>query len=429
MNIEIYKKNGFIFLKTFLLVLFIITTIIIAVYPVPNQSVTVRVDFDSQIIDTTFSTEEIASGDVFEINLEGMSSEDISEIRFYRFFHSVCLDKIKGVDLHFYSVLDNGCLIFNEYFNEKLEDISKSVLSERLFCVEIVLAIIMVLMIVINAIEEKVKVENHDNHGPIYEIRRFVSDIKKYGQYMVYAARADLNAEVANSYLNRLWWLLEPLFNMLVYVIVFGRVMGSSVENYATFVFSSLLMWNYFSKTISYSVKCVRNNRDIVTKIYVPKHVLLLTDMILNLFKLLFSAIILVVMLVVFHVPIGVHIWIIIPAYMLMFLLGFGGGMIFLHYGVYIDDLGYAVGILLQMLMFLSGIFYDTLASLSSPLNIMMLCINPVAMFIDTMRNGLLYNTISNVPLLVVWIILALEICYIGVHIVYKNENGYVKVV
>ena len=151
--------------------------------------------------------------------------------------------------------------------------------------------------------------------------------------------------------------------------------------------------------------------------------------MILNFFKLLFSAIILVVMLVVFRVQLGVCIWTLIPSYLLMFLLAFGGGMIFLHYGVYIDDLGYAVGILLQILMFLSGIFYDTLTSLSTPLNVMMLSVNPVAMFIDTMRNGLLYNTVANVPLWTIWIVLSLQLCYIGIHIVYKNENGYVKVV
>ena len=59
----------------------------------------------------------------------------------------------------------------------------------------------------------------------------------------------------------------------------------------------------------------------------------------------------------------------------------------------------------------------------------MMLCVNPVAMFIDTMRNALLNNLITNVPLIAIWLILSVLISYIGIHIVYKNENGYVKVV
>ena len=241
--------------------------------------------------------------------------------------------------------------------------------------------------------------------------------------------KADLKAEVANSYLNRLWWLLEPLFNMLVYVIVFGKMMGNSVENYATFVFAGLLMWNFFSKTINYSVKCVRNNRDIVTKVYVPKHVLLISNMMLNFYKLLFSLIVLVPMLFIFKVKIGIFIFWIIPAYTLMLLISFGIGMILLHYGVYIDDLGYAVGILLQMLMFLSGVFYDAVTGLSTPLNVMMLILNPISMFIDAMRNALLYNTVADVPLIIIWHIMAALISYIGIHMVYKNENSYVKVV
>ena len=71
-----------------------------------------------------------------------------------------------------------------------------------------------------SAVIEKRTENNWDNHGPIFEVKKFFSDIKKYGQYMVYAAKTDLKAEVANSYLNRLWWLLEPFFSMLVYVIV-----------------------------------------------------------------------------------------------------------------------------------------------------------------------------------------------------------------
>lgn len=270
---------------------------------------------------------------------------------------------------------------------------------------------------------------NRDNHGFVFEISRFFMDMKKYQKFMVYAAKTDLKAEVANSYLNRLWWLLEPFFSMMVYVIVFGKIMGSSVENYATFVFSALLMWNLFSKTINYSVKLVRNNRDIVTKVYVPKFVLLFSNMILNLYKLVFSAIVLLVMMIFFKVHIGVHIFWVIPSYVVMILFSFGAGMVLLHFGVYIDDLGYAVGILLNMMMFLSGTFYDIMSGLASPLNALMLCLNPVALCTDTMRNSLLYNEVENLPILIVWGLASLILCWIGVHIVYKNENSYVKIV
>ena len=188
-------------------------------------------------------------------------------------------------------------------------------------------------------------------------------------------------------------------------------------------------MWSFFNKTINYSVKLVRNNRDILSKVYVPKFVILISNMFLNLFKLLFSMIILVAMLVIFRVDIGLNIFWIIPAYLGLILLAFGAGMIFLHFGVYVDDLAYAVGILLNMLMYLSGVFYEVMTTLPEPLNTLMMCLNPVAMFLDTMRNALLYNTVANLPFLVIWIVISIIFSCVGIHIVYKNENGYVKVV
>lgn len=260
-------------------------------------------------------------------------------------------------------------------------------------------------------------------------LRKFCQDIYKYGYYMTYSAKADLKAEVANSYLNWFWWILEPFCNMLVYVIVFSNIMGTSIAYYPVFTFSSLLMWNFFNKTINYSVKAVRNNRDIVSRVYVPKFVLLMSNMILNFFKLLFSLVVLICLLLVFRVPVTVQMLWVFVCYAELILVSFGIGMIFMHFGVFIDDLSYAVGIALNMMMFLSGVFYDLPTSIAAPLNQLLLWFNPVALLIDTMRDALLYGQISNLPAFLAWLVLSVGLCGLGVCIVYKNENGYVKVV
>ncbi len=258
---------------------------------------------------------------------------------------------------------------------------------------------------------------------------RFIQDVKQYSYYIIYSAKIDLKAEVANSYLNWFWWILEPFCNMLVYVIVFGQVLGSSIENYAVFIFSGLLMWNFFNKTILNSVKTIRSNRDIVTKVYIPKFVLILSNMFLNLFKLLFSLIVLFGLMVFFHVKVDWHLVFVPIAYIIMFVYAFGCSMILMHFGVFIDDLAYAVSILMQMLMFLSGIFYQLETGLPEPLNKIMLYCNPAAMLIDTVRNGLLYQTGPNIVLLIIWFFLSCLLCVVGIHVVYRNENSYVKVV
>lgn len=441
------KKKMFSLVRLAIIILGAAGVILIALYPFDNRNIKLTFIAQEERQTILLSNDVIATGQFGTFTFENVEEVKLKKINIYGKWESVLLKAINYGDIASYvSSVDGGTMklekdsivftgdgrvsfTMDPAFIEMIQDLSATVLQERLIMIGFLAATVAIAIIICNALREKCFADVRDNHGPVYEIKHFCIDMRKYWQYMIFSARADLKAEVADSYLNRLWWLLEPFFNMLVYVIVFGQVMGRSVENYATFIFSALLMWNFFNKTVSYSVKLVRNNKDIVTKVYIPKFVILFSNMILNFLKLLFSMVVLVVMLVVFHVHIGINIIWFFPAYLVMIMFAFGVGMIFLHFGVYIDDLSYAIGILLNMLMFLSGIFYDVMTTLPEPLNVLLLCLNPAAIFIDTMRQALLYNTAANLPILGMWFLISTILCYVGIHIVYKNENSYVKVV
>ncbi len=429
-------------------ILFISGLAIIGLYPAANQDLHLVFKTPEKRVTVLLPEAEIIENPAISISIPEKYIE-IEEMEMYRIFKTVRLQKIVYNQLATYirkvnggsmqigeeSVVlysdgnDNIEFTLNEEGSRILNRLSGSLLMERLFAAELWMLICMILMVCITIIKERGDTLHRDNHGPIQECKRFFGDIRDYWQYMDYAARADLKAEVSNSYLNRLWWILEPFFSMLVYVIVFGKLMGRSIENYACYIFASLLMWSYFNKILNYSVKLVRSNRDILKKVYVPKYVLLISNMILNFYKLIFSMMVLVAMMIIFRITITWAIFWVIPCYMVMMLMAFGIGMILIHYGVFIDDLSYAVGILLNMIMYLSGIFYDPVTGLTYPLNILMISLNPVAMFISGMREALLYGRVTNVPLIVLWFFISIIIAYVGIHIVYKNENSYAKVV
>ena len=161
-------------------------------------------------------------------------------------------------------------------------------------------------------------------------MNRFIKDMKRYFAYAKFAARADLKAEVASSYLNWLWWVLDPLLFMMVYTFIAIVVFRSSVQYFPLFVFVGLTLWNFFNKTVIQSVKLVRNNSSIVSKVYVPKYILLLK------------------------------------------------------------------------------------------------C-NPVSMLIESARRCMLYSSLPYRKLIVLWGIVSVLLCWIGVKTIYKYENSYVK--
>ena len=77
---------------------------------------------------------------------------------------------------------------------------------------------------------------------------RFGTDVQKYFEYAIRSARADLRSEVANAYLDWLWWLIEPFCMMLIYALIFGVVFKASEPYFPVFIFSGLAMSNVNKK-------------------------------------------------------------------------------------------------------------------------------------------------------------------------------------
>ena len=133
---------------------------------------------------------------------------------------------------------------------------------------------------------------------------RFKDDLKKYWKYAIYSSKAQLKSEIANSYLNWLWWVLDPLCFMLIYVFMFGYVFKSNQQYFAIFVFIGITLWDFFNKSLLQSVKVIKANKPIVSKVYIPKFILLFVKMGVNGFKMCISLLIILAMMLVFRVPV-----------------------------------------------------------------------------------------------------------------------------
>lgn len=260
-------------------------------------------------------------------------------------------------------------------------------------------------------------------------LTRFTNDIKKYFKYAIRSAKADLRSEVANAYLDWLWWLIEPFCMMLIYTLIFGVVFNASEQYFPIFIFSGLAMWTFFSRGMNVSVNVVRSNKGIISKVYLPKFILYLARMFVNGFKMLVSFAIVILMMIVFRVPISANVFYVIPIMIVFFLLTFGFGSILMHFGVYVNDLSYIIGIVLSMLMYFTGTFYSVGNRIPAPFGELLEQFNPIAYCIASMRNALLYCKSPQMDLLFMWGLIAVVLSALGIYTIYRNENAYVKAI
>lgn len=261
------------------------------------------------------------------------------------------------------------------------------------------------------------------------DIKLFIKNIKKYFRYAVRSAKAELKSEVSDSYLNWLWWVIEPLCFMLIYVFVFGTVFKASEQYFATFVFLGLTAWEFFNRMLNGSVKLIISNRDLVTKVYIPKYILLLSKSFTYLFKLFISFGIVFILMVFTKVPITLNILYMFPILIVLYIVSFGIGMLLMHFGVFLDDLANLVHIFLRMLLYLSGVFYDITTRLGGDLAYYLVRLNPIAFIMNQLRKTVIYAGNPSFEGLAFWLVMGLIILFLGIHVIHKNENSYAKVI
>ena len=187
-------------------------------------------------------------------------------------------------------------------------------------------------------------------------------------------------------------------------------------------------MWDFFNRTMTNSVKLIRNNKPIVSKVYIPKYVLLFVKLWVNGFKMMISFGVVLLMMLIFHVPITWHIIFFVPIIIVLAMFTFGCAVHLMHFGVYVEDLANVVTIVLRFVFYLTGIFYNIetrIPGWGATLN----RYNPLAFLITEMRNCMLYDTAPDFPLLFIWGVISLIICVLGIRRIYREENSYVKVI
>ncbi len=260
-------------------------------------------------------------------------------------------------------------------------------------------------------------------------MKRFFKDLKKYKNYILYASKSELKTEIINSYLGWTWMILEPLAFMLIYMFIAGVIFKSKVEYFPIFVFIGLSVWNFFNKMVVASVKLISNNRDTVTKVYLPKFVLLFTKMGVNMFKMFVSFILVGVFMIFYKVPITWNILWFFPIMVTVILFTFGVSCLMMHVGVFVEDLTNLTNIALRMVFYLTGVFFDLSTRVHNVVyRTLLLDLNPLANFIYNLRNVLIYSSAPVGMWTLIWFFISILLCILGINTIYKYENTYVKV-
>ena len=208
-------------------------------------------------------------------------------------------------------------------------------------------------------------------------------------------AQKDFKIRYRNSILGFLWSLLNPLAYMLILTVVFSVLLRVNVPNFAAWLLVGLLVWRFFSIGTSQGLFSIINNPSLVSKVYVPRYLIVLSNNIANLLGASLEFLALVPLLVLLGVNPAIYA-LFLPAILVAeFLLIFGLSLLLSSLNVKFRDFHELWDIALQLGFFLSPIVYDV--SLVPERFRLMYSLNPVTCLIESARSILLMQQLPTI--------------------------------
>jgi lipopolysaccharide transport system permease protein len=110
--------------------------------------------------------------------------------------------------------------------------------------------------------------------GPLDLIAGGVREVLSRRRLIAYMVRADLKKTGADTLLGNVWWVVDPLIQMLIYSVLVTLIFDRKVEDYGLFVFAAILPWKWFESTVKDGVTSITSQERLIKQIYFPKLVL-----------------------------------------------------------------------------------------------------------------------------------------------------------
>ena len=110
--------------------------------------------------------------------------------------------------------------------------------------------------------------------GPLDLLREAVWEVLSRRRLIRYLVQADLKAKGASTLLGNLWWVIDPLLLMSVYVVLVSIIFQRSQPDYPLFVFAAILPWKWFRASTRDALGSVRSQNRLIQQIKFPKIVL-----------------------------------------------------------------------------------------------------------------------------------------------------------
>ena len=234
----------------------------------------------------------------------------------------------------------------------------------------------------------------------------------------------DLKNRYQNTSLGFFWSLLSPLLQALVLYFVFRHLWGSELD-FAISLLVGIMAWQFFATGTSSSLRAIVGNANLVTRLYIPRQILVLSNALSTLVNSLLTFIVLlpIIFVLLGYLPVTVLLFPVV--HLVYFWFIYGAGLLLSSLFVYFRDVTQIWEVLVRVLFFCSPIFY--------PLTIIPAYImpyyrlNPITQFIEIYRDVMVTGNLPSLFSIVIVVGFAIAAYLVGSLVFSKLQRRFAE--
>jgi teichoic acid transport system permease protein len=202
--------------------------------------------------------------------------------------------------------------------------------------------------------------------------------------------------------LGQLWQVLTPLLNAGVYFLVFGLLLhvNRGIPNYLAFLVTGVFVFNFTQRAFMSTSTVITNSLPLIRALKFPRAALPLAYVVIELQQMLLSMVVLAIIVVATGEPVTWYWLLAIPALLLQTVFNIGIGLFVARLGSQVNDFSQLLPFLLRTWLYASGVLFNiaTLGIKTHRWIVVVLQLNPAALFITLIRNALLQSQRDSTP-------------------------------
>lgn len=181
----------------------------------------------------------------------------------------------------------------------------------------------------------------------------------KYQPLLRELVKRDIKVRYRHSFLGMVWTVLNPLLMMSVLTIVFSNMFRMDIENFPVYVLIGQIVFNCNMDATTQGMNSVIWNASLIKKVYIPKYLFPLSNVLSCLVNFGFSFVALIIVMLFTRAPFYPTLFMVWIPLIYLICFAFGLTLILCAVNVFFRDMQHLYSVFTTAWMYLSAIFYS----------------------------------------------------------------------